>query len=123
MGLSYFDLAANPIFFSFITTDLARQALISQFIGDSEEELCQSKWGRFYGRGVFYLTAHRITLLDRSSDGSATGTITSLSASPESQSVSFDLPKPGQTSSLHMTPWGLQYLELRSRLVRTAFLA
>jgi hypothetical protein len=122
----------------FATSDLARQALISEIVCESDHDTPIKWWGDegIRLRAVKLLAAHRITLLDRLKDSSGgnasasamTGVPTSISVSDSSQSVSVsaiateDFAKYGDLS---LTPWGLMLMDLikRKRYRATGFVA
>lgn len=122
--MTYLEFVSDPIFRQFTTTDPDRQALITQIYQESECEEDPATWLNrcdFRLRAIKYLTAHKLTIIDRLQAGSAqvsAGVPRSISVSDSSQSISFDVPKARDVitqGNYTDTLWGIQYLQLKRK--------
>lgn len=126
---SYAEFIANPVFAQFATTDPARQELIAQIYQETDCEEDPAAWFdrcNYRERAVRYLTAHKLTILDRLQAGAipgssaqvSAGTPRSISVSDNSQSISFEVPKASDVltqGNYTDTLWGIQYLQLKRK--------
>ena len=118
----------------FTTTNPDRLTQIQTELDDAESDVPEN-WLSKQIRGIIYLAAHRLAMIDRAqgvSDGSGTntqgnaiGNITSITASQESQSTSWSDPSASSGSSgggeaYSSTIYGQRYLELRKTIAVSA---
>jgi hypothetical protein len=137
MPYTYPDLIADLQFKSaFATTDSDRQALITQYLAESECAIVNEAWSQrcpdtFRTKAIFLLTAHRLAQYDRISSAPVnasgfvdtsqvqTGYVASMAVAVGSNSVSFTQPDSdkvgGRWGDWVDTVWGLQLIEIVSR--------
>jgi hypothetical protein len=127
--MTYLEFVSDPIFRQFTTTDPDRQALITQIYQESECEEDPATWLNrcdFRLRAIKYLTAHKLTIIDRLQSGAigntsaqvSAGIPRSISVSDNSQSISFEVPKASDVitqGNYTDTLWGIQYLQLKRK--------
>ena len=134
---TYPDLIADLQFkAAFTTTDSDRQALITQYLAESECAIINESWsGRcpdtYRTKAIFLLTAHRLAQYDRISSAPVnasgfvdtsqvqTGYVASMAVAVGSNSVSFTQPDSdkvgGRWGDWIETVWGLQLIEIVKR--------
>lgn len=130
---TYAELIATQEFAFLASTDVNRQALITEFLSNAAAQVNQSWAGSRHGRMVALLAVHRLVLRDRQaleaqSSGVANsadmflsppmGSINSVSGSHGSSSVSLapiKAGKEGRADYYAQTPFGLEYYELLGR--------
>ncbi len=121
---------------AFTTTDSDRQALITQYLSESECSIINETWSQrcpdtFRTKAIFLLTAHRLAQYDRISSAPVkasgfvdssqvqTGYVASMSVAVGSNSISFTQPDSdkvgGRWGDWVDTVWGLQLIEIVSR--------
>jgi len=121
--MTYLDFVSDPIFRQFTTTDPNRQALITQIYQESECEEDPATWLNRCDlrlRAIKYLTAHKLTIIDRlqAAAQASAGIPRSISVSDSSQSISFEVPKASDVltqGNYTDTLWGIQYLQLKRK--------
>ena len=86
-------------------------ARIEIFLSDAEEDLSLLAWGKYYDRGVYYLTAHRLTLAD-STQTSSTFATNSKSVG----SVSIGYAVNARDDNYSATKYGQEYLNLKLKI-------
>jgi hypothetical protein len=91
---------------------------IQIFIDDSEIFISESKFGTLFDLAVSYLTAHYLSVADKSSSGSSSSVGSVASKSVEGVSVSFNkMAAATQADDFYAsTIYGQRYLELRSQI-------
>lgn len=105
----------------FITTDAARQALITRLLSQFWNEHPFYAWGALQVSAVTYFTAHWLTVTSAGTPGATAfpmGPVTSLSTSQGSQSVGFGqgTGKGALDKNLEGTIYGMQYLRYKQSL-------
>jgi hypothetical protein len=137
MTYTYPDLILDLQFkVAFTTTNTDRQALITQYLAESECAIINEAWSQrcpdtYRTKAIFLLTAHRLAQYDRISSAPVnasgvidtsqvnTGTVSSMAVAVGSNSVSFTAPDAsslgGRWGDWVDTVWGLQLIELVNR--------
>jgi hypothetical protein len=137
MPYTYTTLTADLQFkAAFTTTNSDRQALINQYLAESECMIINESWSQrcpdtFRTKAIFLLTAHRLAQYDRISSAPVnasgivdtsqvqTGYVASMAVAVGSNSVSFAAPDADKVSGRWgdwvETVWGLQLIEIVGR--------
>lgn len=91
---------------------------IQMFIDDSVVILNPAYWGEKYDLGLYYLTAHILTLANKTAAGSNTLSGPVSGRSVDGSSVSYATFTPGDESDQYYmsTAYGQRYLALRKTL-------
>jgi len=98
-------------------------ARIELFIDDSVLILNETNWGEKYDLGLYYLTAHYLTLGEKSSAGNSGSNSQIASKAVDGTSVSYNNPTltGSDDSYFSSTSYGQRYLELRKSLGAPAY--
>lgn len=99
--------------------DSVADARIQLFIDDSVVILNESFWGAKYDLGIYYLTAHYLTLAEKSESGGTSGTSGAISSrSVDGTSVTYASITPDDSSEGYYlsTTYGQRYIALRKKL-------
>lgn len=136
MPLTYTDLITDLQFkSSFTTTSSDRQALITQYLEESECMILNEDWSQrcpdlFRTKAIYLLTAHRLAQYDKINSAPtnglykdtsqvSTGVVSSMEVAVGSNSVSFTLPDASKVGGVWgdwvETVWGLQLIEIVNR--------
>lgn len=102
----------------FVEFDCINSPKIQMFIDDSTLILNEAYWGVKYDLGLYYLTAHLLTLSEKSSAGNAGGLGQVASRSVDGASISYNnAPLNNQSDAFYAaTVYGQRYLALRKNL-------
>lgn len=89
-------------------------ARIEVFIDDAKLTISEGRWGRYYELGLFYLTAHYLSLAESSADGDDKSSGAVASQSVGDTSVSYVSPAVTSDAQLYyqQTTYGLRFLML-----------
>lgn len=117
----------RALFPEFATDPL--DVVVDLFISTASGQISLTKWANYYEIGALTLAAHMLAVRKRSAAAAAStlgmpvGGLTALSTGDES--ISFGAvgaaTADGEDVSLRTTPYGLEYLRLKSMLVLTPF--
>jgi len=91
---------------------------IDLFVADSVVIINEAYWGTKYDLGLYYLTAHYLTLANRSASGSTAsiGAVASKSVDGVSIAYATATPNDGSDAYYNSTAYGQRYLALRKTL-------
>ena len=130
-SITYDDFVAVPKFKGFTTTNLDDQALLTQLLHESEQDVNEDYYGSKTARAIMLLAAHRFELSPATAAArapsttspaiasklSAAGQLTSINVSHGSNSASF-AQTTGKTREEYLvqTLWGQELLEIQRSL-------
>ena len=103
--------------------DSVDDARVEIFLDDAALEISESIWGTLYSRGVYALTAHLLTLNDKSAAGggsSTVGPVTSRAVGDVSVSFGLAAVKSKSDEYLGSTLYGSEYLRLKGLICHGA---
>lgn len=81
------------------------------FLDDANEDLSLPAWGKYYDRGVYYLTAHRLTLANASQTSSTFAT-----SSKSVGSVSVGYAVNAREDNYNSTKYGQEFVNLKLKI-------
>lgn len=92
--------------------------IVKAFLMDAQLEICKSKWGELYEKGLFALTAHLLTLSQQSEKSKGAAQLPVASETAGQLSVSYVAPATQSTQDnlYAVTSYGQEYIRLKGLL-------